>query len=91
MILDNKQFMDMVERNRMEGILLSNGFKQDPKERKRYSKKISGHKLNVDIGSDLIQMYVNIIMVFSKNYIEEKFNLQEELDKVIEWIKKDDN
>lgn len=91
MILDYKQFADMVERNRIEGILLSNGFKKDPKENSRYSKKVSHCKLNVDVSSTSVSMLVNSVMVFSKNYIEEKFNLQEELDKIIEWIKKDDN
>lgn len=84
MILDNKHFMDLVERNRMEGILLSNGFKKDPNDYKRFSKKISGNKLNVEIGSNLIEIYVNTTMVLSKNYTEEKFDLQYELDKLLE-------
>ena len=84
MILDNKEFLDLVERNRMEGILLSNGFKNDLNQHKRFSKKISGHKLNVDIGPDYIEMFVNTTLVLSKNYIKEKLNLQEELDRVFE-------
>lgn len=76
--------MNLVERNRLEGILLSNGFKKDLNQYKRFSKKISGHKLNVDIGPDSIEMFVNTTLVLSKNYIKEKFNLQEELDKILE-------
>jgi hypothetical protein len=81
----------IIERKRTREILLSNGFKKDPKENSRYSKKVYHCKLNVDVSSTSVRMLVNSVMVFSKNYIEEKFNLQDELDKVIEWIKKDDN
>lgn len=84
MILDIKQFMVLVERNQMEGILISNGFKKDLNQYKRFSKKISGRKFNVDIGPDCIEMYVNTTLVLSKNYIKEKFNLQDELDKILE-------
>ena len=70
MILDNKEFLDLVERNRMEGILLSNGFKNDLNQHKRFSMKISGHKLNVDIGPDYIEMFVNTTLVLHQGEIE---------------------
>ena len=83
MVLTFNNFQEKINRNLIEKVLLTSGFKQVPGEYNAFSKKINGKKYSVDVRQSYIKFYINKKLI--DTFTEHEANHYKFLEQLVEF------